>query len=88
MADETTASVAPNPVSLTAGPLSMVFDGGDLRCLTAGGHEVARRIYAAVRDHNWETVPGIISELSLRVGVTAFEIEYLSTHCRGQIDFV
>ena len=35
---------------LQAGPLTMVFESGDLRYLKLGGREVIRRIYAAVRD--------------------------------------
>jgi hypothetical protein len=38
---------------LRAGPLTMIFESGDLRYLTLGGREVIRRIYAAVRDRNW-----------------------------------
>ncbi|NQT20605.1 MAG: PQQ-binding-like beta-propeller repeat protein [Planctomycetes bacterium] len=41
---------------LTAGPISMKFQDGELRYLRAGGREIVRRIYFAVRDNRWDTV--------------------------------
>ena len=76
------------PRLLRAGPLSLVFDSGDLRYVKWSGREVIRRIYAAVRDHNWDTVPGVISDLELRTAESAFHISYLSTHRQGDVHFV
>ena len=42
---------------LRAGPLSVVFEQGELRSIGLGDREVINRIYAAVRDRNWETAP-------------------------------
>ena len=41
-----------------AGSLSAILDGADLRYVKAGGIEIVRRIYAAVRDREWNTIPG------------------------------
>jgi D-apionolactonase len=38
--------------------LSAVLDGADLRYVKAGDVEIVRRIYAAVRDREWNTIPG------------------------------
>lgn len=76
------------PRLLCAGPLSLLFDAGDLRYVKWSGREVIRRIYAAVRDHNWDTVPGVISDLELRTAESAFHISYLSTHRQGDVHFV
>lgn len=65
----------------------MVFDAGDLRWIKLGEQEVIRRIYAAVRDRNWGTVPAEISELQARVTPESFHISYLSTHRRDDIHF-
>lgn len=43
--------------SLHAGAVSAELDGADLRYVRFGGLEVLRRLYLAVRDHNWDTVP-------------------------------
>jgi hypothetical protein len=66
----------------------MLFDAGDLRYVTWGGREVIRRIYAAVRDRNWDTVPGRISDLRFESSDHSFEVRYTSTHQQGDIHFV
>ena len=43
---------------LRAGPVSLFLDGIDLRYLRIGGTELVRRVYTAVRDVDWDTVPG------------------------------
>ena len=47
----------PEQIPLRAGPLALVYEHGGLRSLRFGGHEILRRVYIAVRDHNWGTVP-------------------------------
>ncbi len=75
-------------VPLRAGPLAMVFEGGDLRYIKLGEHEIIRRIYAAVRDRNWGTVPAEISDLQAAVLPDRFQITYTSAHRRDGIHFV
>ena len=72
---------------LRAGPLRMRFDNGDLRYIKWGEHEILRRIYAAVRDRNWATVPSQISNLQFEIKEEAFHIAYDCEHCEGEIDF-
>ncbi|MCW5559080.1 MAG: hypothetical protein KIT22_14785, partial [Verrucomicrobiae bacterium] len=83
-------SAAPLPERrpLRAGPFSLVFEAGDLRCVKLGGREVIRRIYGAVRDQNWDTLPAEISDLAIEDGAEGFRIRYTSTHRRGDIHFV
>ncbi len=45
------------PTEVHAGPISAIFRDGQLCYLCAGGKEVVRRIYFAVRDDAWNTVP-------------------------------
>ena len=58
---------APSPEmrALRAGPVTMLLDGVDLRYLRIGGTELVRRVYAAVRDVDWDTVPGVVSGLEV-----------------------
>lgn len=65
----------------------MVFERGDLRYITLGDREVLRRIYVAVRDHNWGTVPACISGLQIAMGSDHFAITYLAEHRAESIDF-
>jgi hypothetical protein len=74
-------------VELRAGPLSAIFAAGDLRRIRLGNSEIVRRIYVAVRDHNWGTVPNRISNLSIRTGPDSFDIRYDVENRAGEIDF-
>ena len=44
---------------LRAGPLRMLYDNGGLRYIKWGEREILRRIYIALRDRNWETIPAV-----------------------------
>ena len=63
-------------IPLRAGPLTMLFEDGGLRYIRLDGHEAIRRIYVAVRDANWDTVPNQISNVELMRGDRSFEITY------------
>lgn len=77
----------PKPVPLRAGPLSLLFEAGDLRYLRLGEHEIVRRIYVAVRDHNWATIPMRVSELKIDSADDCFTITYSADHQEREIDF-
>lgn len=85
---EETGVAATSRISLRAGPLTMVFDGGDLRYIELGRREIVRRIHAAVRDRNWGTVPATISHLQGRIARESFQIGFVATHRRDDIHFV
>jgi hypothetical protein len=73
--------------TLRAGPVTMLLDGVDLRYLRIGGTELVRRVYVAVRDVDWDTVPGHVSNLEVEQGEASFRVEFDSRHARGEIDF-
>ena len=73
---------------LRAGPLSLVLDGGDLRYVRAGGHEIIRRLYVAVRDRDWNTLPAALSNLQVAAAADTFRVEYDAEHRQNDIDFV
>jgi hypothetical protein len=72
---------------LRAGPLALEYEAGDLRYVRLGDREVVRRWYAAVRDHNWGTVPARLSDESVEAGPDHFRVEYQARHRQGEIDF-
>jgi hypothetical protein len=80
--------VLESEVKLCAGPLRMIFDHGDLRYITFRDREIVRRIYAAVRDRNWGTIPGTRSNLKIDSGRDFFQISYDSEHTQDDISFV
>jgi hypothetical protein len=78
----------PERVPLRAGPLTLVFEAGDLRSVSLARREVVRRVYGAVRDREWGTVPAMLSELSISAEDDRFRISYRSDHREGAVDFV
>jgi hypothetical protein len=83
---------SPDPLprrrELRAGPLTVIYEAGDLRYIQVGGYEVVRRWYAAIRDRNWGTIPGIISNEVVEESNQGFSIHYTSTHQQNDIHFV
>ena len=73
--------------SLRAGPVTMLLDGVDLRYLRLGDTELVRRVYVAVRDVDWDTVPGTVSGLEVEQGDESFRVEFDARHARREVDF-
>ncbi len=77
-------------VPLRAGPLRMLYDPtcGFLRRIQLGEREVLRGIYAAVRDRNWGTTPGVICENRRDLEASSFHIEFASEHRHDEVHFL
>jgi len=74
-------------IPLRAGPLALVYEDGDLRYIKLGDIEIVRRIYVAVRDHNWGTPPNHLANVQMEIGADDFEIQYDVTNLAHGIDF-
>ena len=66
----------PRRTLLRAGPLSALWEGGDLRGVRLGGVEILRRVYVSARDENWDTIPARLTNLSTEVRNDRFAITY------------
>jgi hypothetical protein len=75
------------PITLKAGSLWMEWIDGNLRSIRLGCHEVLRRIYVAVRDQNWGTIPAIISDVQFKNKANSFLLSYRTQHIQGDINF-
>jgi len=75
-------------MSLRAGPLSLEYQGGDLRYVRLGFKEILRRVYVAVRDHNWDTVPCLLSNLEIDAREDSFRITYDAEHRQEDVHFI
>lgn len=75
-------------IPLRAGPLTMIYENGDLRYIRFGEREVVRRIYAAARDRAWGTAPNVLSNVQMDVREDAFEIRYTCENRLNDVDFV
>ncbi len=74
-------------IALRAGMLSMIYENGNIRYLSAGKNELIRMIYSAVRDKDWLTIDPVISGEKLNIKSDSFKIEYECLYRSGDIDF-
>jgi D-apionolactonase len=73
------AALAPPPrLPLRAGPLTLDYEGGDLRYIRLGETEILRRVYAVVRDDAWGTVPMRLTETHRDIRADGFHIAYVA----------
>lgn len=77
----------PAQLALRAGPLALLYEAGDLRYIRLGNVEIIRRIYCAVRDHNWGTIPPRLSNERVEANADSFKITYDAVHCQNNIAF-
>jgi D-apionolactonase len=75
------------PLALCAGPLTLLFDGCGLRYVRLGERELVRRIYFAVRDANWGTVPDTITNVRTHVQPDSFCVEFDVENRQAEINF-
>jgi D-apionolactonase len=72
---------------LNAGCLSMIYENGNLRHISAGTEEIIRIVYSAVRIKNWITLaPEILSE-ELEIHPDSFNIKYKCLYKSGDIRY-
>ena len=72
---------------LRAGSLTALLDGIDLRYVRLGSLETVRRVYVALRDQNWNTIPGQYSISRIEQQPESFEVEFDAEHRSHDIDF-
>src|SRR2546423_1421996 len=73
--------------SLQAGPLALILENGDVRYVRFGDVEVLRRIYVAVRDAAWRTLPMTVADLRIERGERSFTVRYVGRFQQREIDF-
>lgn len=74
-----------DPVRLQAGALSLSFFAGDIRHIYLNGIEVIQRIYFALRDENWNTIPFEISKIDLERTERSFRLSFEANHLHEAI---
>lgn len=77
----------PEIVRLRAGQLTLDYQEGNLRYVRYAGQELLRCIYVAVRDVNWNTIPGRMTNLAVDSAQDRFRIEFDSFHEAGPLAF-
>jgi len=82
-----TESPIAQQLPLRAGPLSLLLFEGTLQYVKLGDREILRRVYFALRDHNWDTVPVRLSNLRKEVRDDSFRITYEAYNKHNDVDF-
>ena len=75
-------------IEIKSGPLNLIYEAGDLRYIKFNEIEIVRRVYVAVRDHNWNTVLPTISNVQINTRKNSFEITYNVENIQDDINFV
>ncbi|MBX3028928.1 MAG: hypothetical protein KF809_02090 [Chloroflexi bacterium] len=75
------------PQLLRAGPVSALLDGADLRHIRLGGVELVQRVYVAVRDAPWNTIPAQTSDWVVATGPDRFKVTFMARHRHEDISF-
>jgi hypothetical protein len=70
-----------------AGRITALLDGVDLRYIRIGGTEIVRRVYVAVRDEVWNTIPGTFSDFVTDIGPDRFRVSFTGKHRYQSIDY-
>lgn len=74
-------------IQVRAGDLDAAIADGDLRRVRRGGIELVQRIYVAVRDLDWNTLPGRLEDLDVAASGDSFAIRYTRRHRGGAVDY-
>lgn len=85
------AHVSPPRQHLRAGPLLVTLEEGALRSLRlfhTPQCEVLRGIYAAVRDHNWNTIAPRFLSYEVEKQEDAFHVHFVAEHVTDEVDFI
>jgi hypothetical protein len=77
----------PRAYRLKAGPVSLLFEQGELRRIRLGDREVLRRIYLTVRGPDWSTIPPVLSDVQLEESENGFAMLFRLDCKRGDVDF-
>ena len=70
-----------------AGPLTAVLEGGDLRYVKLGAETVVLRLYAAIRDRNWDTIEPRFLSHELDRDDDTFSVRFVAENVGNDVDF-
>jgi D-apionolactonase len=80
--------VGPKTVVLRSAHGSVNLDPPTLRSLSWGGVELIQSLPASVRDRNWGTVPGLVTDLESSASGSWQRVTFVCTHDNGDVGFV
>lgn len=73
---------------LQAGPVSAIYENGSLRTIRLGKQELIRRIYFALRNEQWDTMPARITDETLTTANQSFSLTFCCTNYQHDTDLI
>ena len=77
----------PQRYHLRAGPLTATLEGGDLRYVKLGEDPIVLRLYAAVRDQNWDTIAPKYLAYEMDREDDGFTVRFVAENVGNGVDF-
>src|SRR4051812_30475141 len=77
----------PERHELRTGPLTTILEGGDLRYVKLGADTVVLRLYAAIRDRNWNTIEPRFVSYQLDRNDDGFSVRFVVENVSNDVDF-
>jgi hypothetical protein len=77
----------PRRSTLRAGPISAVLEGGDLRYVKLGNDLIVLRLYAAIRDRNWNTIEPTFLAYEFDPDPNGFTVRFVAENVSPDVDF-
>ena len=81
------AEPLPPRYPVRAGPFTAIVEGGDLRYVRLGEDVVVLRLYAAVRDRNWDTIAPHFLAYELDRQDDSFHLRFVAENVSPDVDF-
>lgn len=78
---------SPDIINIKCGPFTFFFQNGMIRSIMHGKTELIRRIYMALRDSVWNTIPYTISKPEIRQDENNFSLSFDANHLNDNIKF-
>lgn len=69
---------------LSAGELNCLYESGNLVQIRFRDQELIRKIYGAVRLHNWDTLPVQVQELDIQSESASFKISFIAVYGKSK----
>ncbi|MBN1600560.1 MAG: hypothetical protein JW915_03075 [Chitinispirillaceae bacterium] len=74
-------------MTFECGPVSFLYQNGMIRSVMYGKTELIRRIYMALRDSVWNTIPYTVSKPEIRQNENTFSLSFNANHVHDSIKF-
>lgn len=76
-----------DPIHISHGPIAFMYQNGTIRSIRHGKTEIVRRIYFALRDQHWNTIPYRITKTDIQQNENNFSLCFDAINLHDSIKF-